>query len=92
MHRDEYDIRPSQWGEVKKGVAPVGQNYVTAGTVIPLVGHTNGDILGYYNDPLDMTDEFIQHHATSYRRWLEELCHLPATTEDNMRAPNGRAP
>jgi hypothetical protein len=52
--------------------------------MIPLIGHTNQAILLYYNFAADESDEFIQHHATTYRRLLEELFHLEATTEDYM--------
>jgi hypothetical protein len=52
--------------------------------VIPLVGHTNEEILTYYHYPDDAVDEFIQHHATTYRRLLEELLGLDPTTEAYM--------
>jgi hypothetical protein len=83
-HLSEYQVHPESWGHVEKPDLPVSQNYVTAGTMIPLIGHTNQAILLYYNFAADESDEFIQHHATTYRRLLEELFHLEATTEDYM--------
>lgn len=81
----DYQIDPNAWGPVDKPAVPVSQNYVTAGTMIPLIGHTNQDILLYYNFSADESDEFIQHHATTYRRLLEELFHLQPTTEAFMQ-------
>jgi hypothetical protein len=45
----------------------VSQTYVSAGLVIPLRGRPKGD---YY--PEQKVDDFIQHHATTYRWLLEE--------------------
>lgn len=50
----------------------VSQTYVSAGTVIPLRGRPNGD---YY--PGQKVDDFIQHHATTYRWLLEEYYPSP---------------
>ena len=50
-----------------KPVPAVSQDYVSAGTVIPLRGRPNGD---YYTG--QKADDFIQHHATTYRWLLEE--------------------
>jgi hypothetical protein len=86
----DYDFKPELWGHIEKGQPSVSQNYVTAGNQIPLVGHTKGDIMGYYGDPNDEIDEFIQHHATTYRRLLEELFHLDPTTEIYMEAQRSR--
>jgi hypothetical protein len=64
------------------GVIPapaVSQNYASAGNVIPLRGLPDGAL--YYGNTADTVDEFIQHHATTYRRLLETLYGLPATTE-----------
>jgi hypothetical protein len=83
-HLSDYRIDPASWGPVTPPDTPVSQNYVTAGNVIPLVGHTNEEILTYYHYPDDAVDEFIQHHATTYRRLLEELLGLDPTTEAYM--------
>jgi hypothetical protein len=64
------------------GVIPapaVSQNYASAGNVIPLRGLLDGSL--YYGNPVDLIDEFIQHHATTYRRLLETLYGLPPTVE-----------
>jgi len=87
----DYRINPASWGPVDPPAIPISQNYLTAGSVIPLVGHTNGDIMAYYDNPADEDDEFIQHHATTYRRLLEELFGLDATTEDYMEQQRSRA-
>jgi hypothetical protein len=62
-----------------KPAAAVSQNYASAGNVIPLVGLHNG--YEYYGDAADADDVFMQHHATTYRRLLETMYGLPATTE-----------
>jgi hypothetical protein len=65
------------------GIKPpsaVSQDYTTAGQVIPLIGLYNG--ASYYDWPADGSDEFIQHHATTYRRLLETMFGYPATTEE----------
>jgi hypothetical protein len=64
------------------GAAPasaVSQNYATAGNLIPLRGSLDGS--QYYGNTADEVDEFIQHHATTYRRLMETLYGLPATVE-----------
>jgi hypothetical protein len=86
----DYRINPASWGPVDPPAIPISQNYLTAGSVIPLVGHTNGDIMAYYDNPADEDDEFIQHHATTYRRLLEELFGLDATTENYMQQQRSR--
>jgi hypothetical protein len=53
----------------------VSQTYVSAGTVIPLRGRPKGD---YY--PGQKVDDFIQHHATTYRWLLEEYYPQPQPT------------
>ena len=50
----------------------VSQNYVSAGMVIPLRGRPKGD---YY--PEQKVDDFVQHHATTYRWLLEEYYPQP---------------
>lgn len=50
----------------------VSQTYVPAGTVIPLRGRPKGD---YY--PGQKVDDFIQHHATTYRWLLNEYYPAP---------------
>jgi len=82
----KYDFQLEQWGVINPGPTPKSQNYATAGNIIPLIGHTNKAVLGYYNDRDDQYDEFIQHHATTYRRLLEELFHVDQTTQDYMAA------
>jgi hypothetical protein len=86
----DYRINPASWGPVAAPAVAVSQNYVTAGTVIPLVGHINEAILTYYHYEGDEYDEFIQHHATTYRRLLEELFGLEATTEEYMENQRSR--
>jgi hypothetical protein len=86
----DYRINPASWGPVDPPAVPVSQNYLTAGSVIPLVGHANEDILSYYHYQPDEYDEFIQHHATTYRRLLEELFGLEATTEEYMENQRSR--
>lgn len=78
-----------QWQElVAASVAqpPAGGSggYMPAGNVVPLRGHLNGSY--YYENAADGTnDEVIQHHATTYRRLLEDLYGYPATTD--QKAP-----
>ncbi len=60
----------------------VSQDYTAAGNVIPLIGLHNGFL--YYQSPDDVSDEFIQHHATTYRRLLETMYGYPATTNDTI--------
>jgi hypothetical protein len=57
----------------------VSQDYATVGNLIPLIGLHNG--ASYYGWPSDAADEFIQHHATTYRRLLETMFGAPPTTE-----------
>lgn len=57
----------------------VSQDFVAAGRIITLPGHPNGS--DYYNYPKDDNDDFMQHHATTYRRLVEILYDLPQTTE-----------
>lgn len=64
-----------------KPASAVSQDYVAVGEVIPLIGLYRGD--AYYGCPADGSDEFIQHHATTYRRLLETMFGMPATTEDS---------
>ena len=86
-----YAIDPSGWGPVPKPESPVSQNYATLGRVVPLIGYSDADILRYYNFEADETDEFIQHHATTYRRLMEDLYGLSPTTEAYMESqPSGR--
>lgn len=80
----DYQVDSESWGPVDRPAGPVSQNYVTSGTMIPLIGHTNQDILLYYNFAPDESDEFVQHHATTHRRLLEELFHLEATSDEYM--------
>ncbi len=86
----DYSFDPKSWGQIKKGEPAISQDYVTAGNQIPLVGHTNEDIMSYYEDKKDENDEFIQHHATTYRRLLEELFQLAPTTKAYMNAQRSR--
>ncbi len=87
----DYSFNPNSWGQIAKGEPAVSQDYVTAGNQIPLVGHSGEDIKkGYYDDADDESDEFIQHHATTYRRLLEELFHIAPTTEAYMEAQRSR--
>lgn len=62
-----------------KPAAAVSQNFATAGNVLPLLGLHNG--FAYYSWPADADDEFIQHHATTYRRLLETMYGYPPTSE-----------
>ena len=57
------------------------QYYTTAGNVVPLQGIYMAK--DYYGDPRDATDEFVQHHASTYRRLLEILFGLAPTTESS---------
>jgi hypothetical protein len=54
----------------------VSQTYVSAGLVIPLRGRPKGD---YY--PEQKVDDFIQHHATTYRWLLEEYYSAPKSNK-----------
>ena len=66
------------------------QNFAAAGNVIPLQG--NHSPQEYYGDRRDATDEFIQHHASTYRRLLEILFWLPATHDRHAGAPHPAGP
>ena len=86
MKRKEHD-GIYRWKEliaasVAEPPAANSQGYMPAGNMVPLRGHLNA--LYYYDNAHDETDdEVIQHHATTYRRLLEDLYGYPATTEQN---------
>ena len=54
-------------------------NYALVGNRIPLQGLTRAQ--DYYGFADDGADPFIQHHASTYRRLLEMMYGLAATTE-----------
>jgi hypothetical protein len=66
--REENLYRIDDLKKISNSSQPIvySQNYVAAGNVIPLRGDEEGK---YY--PTQTQDEFIQHHATTYRRLLE---------------------
>lgn len=65
--KDIFRAEELQTGSTGKTPLAVSQNYLAAGQVIPLRGYPDGQY--YENQPVD---DFIQHHATSYRKLLEE--------------------
>jgi hypothetical protein len=80
--RDHLFGRHDLWADGGfKPTSAVSQDYRAAGRVIPLIGLYNGSL--YYGNPADAGDEFIQHHATSYRRLLETMFGYAATTESS---------
>lgn len=89
----DYDLNPEALGHLAKPPSGLSQNYVAAGDVIPLIGYKGKDINYYYHLDADQDDEFIQHHATTYRRLMEDLFKLSPTTYLDMenQRPSSRA-
>ena len=83
---DFYALGILQAGSTNQTVGGVSQNYVVAGNLIPLRGFTHGR--RYYGNCKDEHDDFIQHHATTYRRLLEMLYGWPATVDPNVKRPD----
>lgn len=69
--------RSAHWG--------VSQAYASAGYLIPLRGLRDG--FEYYHVS-HAEDDFVQHHATSYRRLMEKLYGLPPTEEPPATVAN----
>jgi len=61
----------------------VSQSYMSAGSVIALIGTNNPQC--YFNNPDDKKDTFFQHHASTYRRLLEDYFGIEPSNEDNMK-------
>lgn len=56
------------------------QGYFPAGNIVPLRGKIDGT--EYYHNAADGADDVVmQHHATTYRRLLEDLYGYPPSTE-----------
>jgi hypothetical protein len=67
-------------GSTNRTAGGVSQGFAWAGDLIPLVGHYDGG--DYYHNPVrDGNDPWIQHHATTYRRLLEDLFGYEATLD-----------
>jgi hypothetical protein len=65
---DLYFAEELTQNRTKNKTEAVSLNYVPAGNIVPLIGDPSGK---YYNG--QKVDAFIQHHATTYRKLIENI-------------------